>query len=149
MGEHDPRQQSHEEGATAMSARLDVIGLVVQDMARSLAFYRRLGLETPAGAEEEPHVEVRLPGGLRLAFDTEETIRSFDPDWTPPSGGDRMGLAFLMDTPAEVDQVYDELTSLGYKGYKKPWDADWGQRYAIILDPDGTGVSLFAANGAS
>jgi catechol 2,3-dioxygenase-like lactoylglutathione lyase family enzyme len=132
-----------------MPARLDVIGLVVNDMARSLAFYRQLGLKTPAGAEREPHVEVSLPGGLRLAFDTEETIRSFDPGWTPPSGGDRMGLAFLLETPAEVDQVYDELTSVGYEGYKEPWDAFWGQRYAIILDPDGIGVSLFAPNSAS
>ena len=99
-----------------MAARLDVIGLVVKDMARSLAFYRQLGLETPEEAEREPHVEVRLPGGLRLAFDTEETIRSFDPEWTPPTGGDRMGLAFLLEAPAEVDQVYDELTSLGYEG---------------------------------
>ena len=132
-----------------MPARLDVIGLVVADMARSLAFYRRLGLEVPGEAEHEPHVEVSLPGGLRLAFDTEETIRSFDPDWMPPSGGDRMGLAFLMETPAAVDQIYDELTSLGYEGYKKPWDAFWGQRYAIILDPDGIGVSLFAPNGAT
>jgi catechol 2,3-dioxygenase-like lactoylglutathione lyase family enzyme len=132
-----------------MPARLDVIGLVVKDMARSLAFYRRLGLEAPGEAEQEPHVEISLPGGLRLAFDTEETIRSFDPDWTPPSGGDRMGLAFLLETPAEVDRVYDELTSLGYEGYKQPWDAFWGQRYAIILDPDGIGVSLFAPNGAS
>ena len=132
-----------------MPARLDVIGLVVADMARSLTFYRRLGMQAPAEADQEPHVEVRLPGGLRLAFDTEETIRSFDPDWTPPSGGDRMGLAFLLETPAEVDQLYDELTSLGYEGYKQPWDAFWGQRYAIILDPDGLGVSLFAPNGAS
>ena len=102
-----------------MPARLDVIGLVVEDMARSLAFYRRLGLDAPAEADQEPHVEVSLPGGLRLAFDTEETIRSFDPEWTPPSGGDRMGLAFLLENPAEVDQIYAELTSLGYEGYKQ------------------------------
>jgi len=143
------KSSTEQEGATTMPARLDVIGLVVKDMARSLAFYRQLGLETPAEAEREPHVEVILPGGLRLAFDTEETIRSFDPEWTPPSGGDRMGLAFLLETPAEVDQVYDALTSLGYEGYKKPWDAFWGQRYAIILDPDGIGVSLFAPNSAT
>jgi catechol 2,3-dioxygenase-like lactoylglutathione lyase family enzyme len=132
-----------------MRARLDVIGLVVEDMARSLAFYRRLGLDAPAEADQEPHVEVSLPGGLRFAFDTVETIRSFDPEWAPPSGGDRMGLAFLLGTPAEVDQIYAELTSLGYEGYKQPWDAFWGQRYAIILDPDGVGVSLFARSSAS
>ena len=149
MDERDSLELLHEEGATTMPARLDVIGLVVKDMARSLAFYRQLGLETPEGAEREPHVEVSLPGGLRLAFDTEETICSFDPEWTPPTGGDRMGLAFLLETPAEVDQVYDELTSLGYEGYKEPWDAFWGQRYPVILDPDGIGVSLFAPNNAS
>jgi catechol 2,3-dioxygenase-like lactoylglutathione lyase family enzyme len=127
-----------------MSARLDLIGLVVADMARALAFYRRLGLELPPEADQQPHVEVELPGGLRLAWDTEETIRSFDPDWSPPSGGQRIGLAFRLDTPADVDRTYGELVSLGYEGYKQPWDAFWGQRYAVVHDPDGNGVDLFA-----
>jgi catechol 2,3-dioxygenase-like lactoylglutathione lyase family enzyme len=34
-----------------IDARLDVIGLVVADMAASLAFYRRLGLDIPADAD--------------------------------------------------------------------------------------------------
>jgi catechol 2,3-dioxygenase-like lactoylglutathione lyase family enzyme len=127
-----------------MSARLDLIGLVVADMARALAFYRRLGLELPPEADLQPHVEVGLPGGLRLAWDTEETIRSFDPDWSPPSGGQRIGLAFRLDTPADVDRTFGELVSLGYEGYKQPWDAFWGQRYAVVHDPDGNGVDLFA-----
>src|SRR5688572_6444715 len=89
-----------------MPARLDLIGIVVHDMAKSLAFYRRLGLDVPADADAEGHVETTLPGGLRLAWDTVETIKSFDPSWTPPSGGVRIGLAFLCDSPAEVDQTY-------------------------------------------
>jgi len=127
-----------------MQARLEVVELVVQDMARALAFYRRLGLELPPEADRESHVEAALPGGLRLAWDTIETIRSFDPDWTPPSGGHRMGLAFRLDTPAEVDRAYDELISLGYEGHKRPWDAFWGMRYAVVHDPDGNAVDLFA-----
>lgn len=47
----------------AMNARFDSIGLIVSDMAASLAFYRRLGLDIPAGADSEPHVEHTLPGG--------------------------------------------------------------------------------------
>jgi catechol 2,3-dioxygenase-like lactoylglutathione lyase family enzyme len=70
-----------------MNGRLDAIGMVVADMARSLAFYRRLGLDVPPDADGEPHVEYTLPGGLRLLWDTEETIRSFDPSWTAPRGG--------------------------------------------------------------
>jgi uncharacterized glyoxalase superfamily protein PhnB len=27
----------------------------------------------------------------------------------------------------------------------EPWDADWGQRYAQVKDPDGNSVDLFAA----
>jgi catechol 2,3-dioxygenase-like lactoylglutathione lyase family enzyme len=128
-----------------MQTRLDLIGIVVDDMARALAFYRKLGLEIPAEADSEPHVEVTLDGGMRLGWDTVETIRSFDPEWTPPSGGHRIGLSFLCDSPAEVDELYDALTADGYGSHKAPWDAFWGQRYAIVLDPDGNAVDLFAA----
>ena len=127
-----------------MHARLDQIGLVVEDMARSLAFYRRLGLELPAEADGEPHVELPLPGGLHLAWDTVETIRSFDPDWAPPSGGHAIGLAFACDGPADVDRVHDELIGAGHQSHHEPWDAFWGQRFASVRDPDGNSVDLFA-----
>jgi catechol 2,3-dioxygenase-like lactoylglutathione lyase family enzyme len=129
-----------------MTARLDVVGLVVDDMARSLAFYRRLGFDLPPEADGEPHVEATLPSGLRVAWDTVATIRSFDPGWTPPSGGHRIGLAFLCGSAAAVDATHRELTEAGYRGHLEPWDAFWGQRYAIVLDPDGNSVDLFAAN---
>jgi catechol 2,3-dioxygenase-like lactoylglutathione lyase family enzyme len=127
-----------------MTPRFDLIGLVVQDLAASLAFYRRLGLDIPVGAESEPHVEAVLPGGLRIAFDTEEVIRSFNPDWSPTPGPGRIGLACRCDSPQEVDTVYAELVDAGYQGHLKPWDAVWGQRYASVFDPDGNGVDLFA-----
>jgi catechol 2,3-dioxygenase-like lactoylglutathione lyase family enzyme len=131
-----------------MTPRFDLIGLVVSDLAASLAFYRRLGLDLPAGAESQPHVETTLPGGLRLAWDTEDTIRSFNPAWQPPSGSARVALAFRCEDAAEVDLVYADLVEDGgYEGVSKPWDAVWGQRYAVVHDPDGNGVDLFAPLG--
>ncbi|MFI8189984.1 VOC family protein [Streptomyces sp. NPDC085946] len=127
-----------------MTARFDAIGLVVSDMAASVAFYRRLGLPFPAGSEHAPHAEAGLPGGLRLLLDTEETVRSFHPGWRPPSGGGRASLALRCEGPAEVDALYEELVGAGYHGELKPWDAFWGQRYATVHDPDGNGVDLFA-----
>jgi catechol 2,3-dioxygenase-like lactoylglutathione lyase family enzyme len=127
-----------------MTARLDAIGLVVADMARALAFYRRLGLEIPAEADTEDHAEATLPGGLRLMWDTEEGVRSFDPTWTAPSGSPRMGLAFACDDAADVDRVYANLIGGGYASHREPWDAVWGQRYATVGDPDGNAVDLFA-----
>lgn len=126
-----------------MPPRLDMIGLVVEDLAASLAFYRRLGLDLPADAENEPHVEATLPGGLRIAFDPVSTITSFDPSWAP-SGSPRVALAFLVGDPAEVDTLHDELVADGATSHLAPFDAPWGQRYATLHDPDGNAVDLFA-----
>jgi catechol 2,3-dioxygenase-like lactoylglutathione lyase family enzyme len=127
-----------------MPPSLNLVGLVVADMAAALAFYRHLGLEIPAAADAEPHVEVTLPGGLRLAWDTTDTIRSFDPGWSPPTGSPRVSLAFACADPGEVDSTFAALVAAGYEGHKQPWDAFWGQRYAIVHDPDGNSVDLFA-----
>jgi catechol 2,3-dioxygenase-like lactoylglutathione lyase family enzyme len=127
-----------------MTPRFDLIGLVVTDMARALAFYRRLGLPIPDGAEREPHVEIEVPGGFRVAWDTAEVIRSFDPSWEPSSGRHGFTPAFGFEAPAEVDAAHDELVGAGYASHAAPWDAFWGQRYAIVLDPDGNAVDLFA-----
>ncbi len=128
-----------------MKLRIAVIELVVADMATTLAFYRRLGLDIPDTADDEPHVEVELVGGLRLAWDTEDTLRSFDPEWSPPTGlGHRAALGFACESPTEVDAAWVELTGAGYQGHLEPWDAFWGMRYAVVRDPDGRPVDLFA-----
>jgi len=127
-----------------MTPRFGVVGLVVADMSRSLAFYRRLGLDLPSEAESQPHVQASLPGDLSIAWDTVDTIKSFDPSWTPPSGGHGVGLAFACDSPAEVDSTYADLVAAGYEGHLEPWDAFWGMRYAVVHDPDGHSVDLYA-----
>jgi len=127
-----------------MTPQLDFFGIVVSDMARSVAFYRRLGLDFPEGAENEQHVEAPLPGGMRYALDTEDVIRGFDPDWKRPTDGHAAGGAFRCDSPQEVDRVYGELLEAGATPHKEPWDAFWGQRYAQLEDPDGTVVDLYA-----
>lgn len=127
-----------------MSPQLDFFGIVVSDMARSVAFYRRLGLEFPEGAENEGHVEAPLPGGMRYALDTEEVVRSFDPEWRRPTDGHATGGAFRCESREEVDRVYRELLAAGATPHKEPWDAFWGQRYAQLRDPDGTLIDLYA-----
>jgi uncharacterized glyoxalase superfamily protein PhnB len=128
-----------------VSPQLDAFGIVVSDMARSVAFYRRLGLDFPAGAENEPHAEATLPGGVRYMLDTEETMRGFDPEWKRPSDGHMVGGAFRCESPEEVDRVYQELLGAGATSHKEPWDAFWGQRYAQLKDPDGTVIDLYAS----
>lgn len=121
----------------------DMIGYVANDMAKTLAFYRTLGLDIPTGNENEPFVEIITPNGYRLSWNSLEMVKEIDPDWKEPVG-QRIGIAFLCDSVAEVDTTYQRLVGAGYRGYKEPWDAFWGQRYAQVEDPDGNTVDLFA-----
>jgi catechol 2,3-dioxygenase-like lactoylglutathione lyase family enzyme len=130
-----------------MSPRFHSIGIVARDLPATLAFYRRLGLDIPAEADAEDHVEVALPGGLRLLLDPPSTIASFDPSFDPEGDLSGSSFAFACDDPAEVDRVHADLVAAGYHSHLDPFDAFWGQRYATIADPDGNHVDLFAALG--
>ena len=122
-------------------ADLNAIGIVAADTARSIAFYRLLGVDFPE--DGEGHIEATLPNGLRLMLDAEEVVLSFRPDWTRETGN-QLALAFECATPAEVDETYEQVTAAGFQAEKEPWDAFWGQRYAQLRDPDGVPVDLFA-----
>jgi hypothetical protein len=77
--------------------------------------------------------------------DTEESLKEFVPGYEASApGSQRIGIAFLADCPAEVDALYDGLVSHGHEGESEPWDAVWGQRYAVVKDPDGNAIDLFA-----
>jgi hypothetical protein len=47
-----------------MALDLSLLGLVVNDTARSLTFYRRLGVAIPQRSDDETHVQVQM--GSRL-----------------------------------------------------------------------------------
>jgi uncharacterized glyoxalase superfamily protein PhnB len=119
-----------------------VVEIVAKDLHRSLEFYRLLGLPVPD--PDGPHVEVELPGGNKLAFDTEEVIAGMHPGWTPPASAGRVAIAFGLASASEVDALFERLTAAGHSGTLKPFDAPWGMRYATVEDPDGTSVDLFA-----
>jgi catechol 2,3-dioxygenase-like lactoylglutathione lyase family enzyme len=123
--------------------RLNALGIVTSDMARSIAFYRLLGLDVP-DTPNEGHLDTFLPNGVRFMLDSEDTVRSFRPDWTRETGN-QVGLAFECESAAEVDDLYARIVDAGFDGEKAPWDAFWGQRYAQTRDPDGVPVDLYAS----
>ena len=70
-------------------------------------------------------------------------MESIHPAWSEPIGH-RMVLAFKCTSPAEVDELFERVVKAGHRYHKAPWDAFWGQRYAVVIDPDGNLVDLFA-----
>ena len=126
-----------------MAVQLSMIGLIVEDMGRSLAFYRRLGLDIPAGEDDRAHVEVKMGGGLTLFWDT-TFARTYDPDRELPAGGYRMVLEFFLAGREAIDAMYAEMTGGGYRGHRAPFETSFGAYMAMVDDPDGNTVLITA-----
>ena len=127
-----------------MTPRPAVVELVVADMAATLALLPPPGPRRPTRGRRRSRTSRSTSAGCASPSTPTTTIRSFDPGWTPPRGGHRAALAFACDSPAEVDAAWADLTAAGHEGHLEPWDAFWGMRYAVVHDPDGTPVDLFA-----
>ena len=122
---------------------LDCIGVVSADLARSVAFYRLLGFAFPEHGPGDKHLEaITPPGGVRLMLDRADLARELIGADPRPANSSAFGV--LCDGPAEVDAVAAAVASAGFEVAAAPWDAFWGQRYATVVDPDGTRVDVFA-----
>lgn len=125
-----------------MTVQLSMLGLMVRDMAASLAFYRLIGLDIPEGAEGQRFVMHRMESGVTLFWDTFFADK-YDPARTWPSGGYQMMLEFFLESNEAVDAKYAELTGLGYHGRSAPVQTT-GPYAAMVDDPDGNVVLLTA-----
>lgn len=121
----------------------EAIGIVVSNMPKSIAFYELFGLKFTGYGDEGDHFEAKLPSGMLLMLDTESLVKQIHPDLEFGQGG-RMSLAYAVETPAKVDELFKTVIENGGSVEREPFDAFWGQRYATVKDPDGNCVSIYA-----
>ena len=117
-----------------------MVVLEVHDMSRSIAFYRRLGLELPDAVPDRPFVIHRMPSGVSLPL-TSGFVSRYDPSWTRPAAGYQQMLEFYVGDDESVDQKWSELTEAGYHGRMSPAQTV-GPYAAMVDDPDGNVILL-------
>lgn len=127
-----------------MSLDIYMIGLIVQDMSKSLEFYRRLGVAIPEGAETRTHVQIKM-GAMTFFLDCKPEL--WDPEMvrkpaSPTSSSYNSVLEFYLKSSDAVDAKYAELTGYGYQGVRAPYNNNFGMRFALINDPDGNTLLL-------
>ena len=129
---------------------LDQLNLVVADMARSIDFYRAIGLEIPDDTLWRTqtgvhHVEIKMPNGFELALDSQALAAVYNAGWQEPrGGGDQTVMSFRFADAKGVDGVFKRVIALGHGSSQPPYYTFWGSRYAIVVDPDGNHVGLMS-----
>ncbi|MEY2469286.1 MAG: hypothetical protein QOF21_1984 [Actinomycetota bacterium] len=135
---------------TVPRARFGGIDVVTKDMAKSVDFYRAMGIDIPdekiwSDDNGPQHVDLALVGDIGFDIDTESMTTGYSPAWAESAAkGAASMLSFRVDTREDVDALHDHMVSLGHPSHLAPWDAFWGARFAIIVDPDGNHVSIMS-----
>lgn len=126
-----------------MSLELYMVGVIVEDMQRSVEFYRRLGVDIAEGSESKQHVEVKM-SGLTFFLSTKQVNARWDPARTDASGGYRIILEFYLKTREAVDAKYAEMMDYGYASHVAPFETPFNTYFAMVDDPDGNTILLSA-----
>ena len=125
-----------------MKAQISVLTLGVDDLERSLAFYRDgLGLPTPGivGTEFEDGAVVffKLNQGLTLALYPRESLaKDAQIPVSPPSPSD-LSIGHLVGSQDEVDEVIGQAETAGAVVADPARARFWGGYSGYFRDPDG------------
>lgn len=125
-----------------MNPKITVITLGVDDLERSLVFYRDgLGFPTDGiiGQEFEfgAVVFIQLQPGLRLALWPRKSIAHDTGLKLFPASATEMTIGHNVANKAEVDSVMAQATSAGAVIVKPAHDTFWGGYSGYFQDPDG------------
>ena len=112
-----------------MITGISAVTLTTHDMARAVGFYRLLGFEMLYGGGDAAFTSFKAGGGfLNLIAEPAERRWSW---W---------GRVIFYDS--DVDALHARLVAAGYRTDTAPRDAEWGERFFHVTDPDGHELSF-------
>jgi catechol 2,3-dioxygenase-like lactoylglutathione lyase family enzyme len=108
-------------------SHISAVTLAVLDMAESVTFYRRVGLDVSYGGPDAPFTTMR-------AGQSVINLRQ-----APASAGNPWNRVILR--VRGVDALHRDLVEKGLAP-TAPKDAEWGERYFELSDPQGVVISF-------
>lgn len=123
--------------------RLDGFGIMVDDMAEMIGFYRDiLGFEIKED-ETTSNVFLQKDGTLFLLFrkaDFEKMTESKFAYCTGVNG--HFEIALSVDDYGQVDETFDKVVAAGAQSIMEPTTEPWGQRTCYVADPEGNLIEI-------
>ena len=108
---------------------ISAVTLGTHEMPRAVRFYRALGFEVLHGGEERSFTSFRA-GTSYLNLIAQ------------PAEGRWSWWGRVIFYVADVDALYDRALAAGYQPAIVPHDAEWGERFFHLIDPDGHELSF-------
>jgi catechol 2,3-dioxygenase-like lactoylglutathione lyase family enzyme len=121
-------------GGSQMEQRVSLITIGVADVARSRAFYERLGWRSGA-APGDDLVFFQALGMVVALWSRDELVKDMGLSEPPAPGA--VGLAYNVASQAEVDAVIEEARAAGAAITREPAETFWGGYSSVFIDPDG------------
>jgi uncharacterized glyoxalase superfamily protein PhnB len=120
------------------------IAIIAQKFNETVAFYQLLGLDIPHIFREPADTRHALVnnGATDLSLDNDALARLYDAQWRAAEPGRSVLLIAQCGTREEVDTIYQRMIAAGYASAQVPYDAFWGSRFAIVVDPEGNPTGL-------
>jgi catechol 2,3-dioxygenase-like lactoylglutathione lyase family enzyme len=116
-------------GGDIVIEAISAVTLATHDMPRAVRFYVSLGFEIAHGGEIAPFTSFRAGSGyLNLIAQPAEKQWSW---WGRT-------IFYVSD----VDALYEIARAAGHTPSTEPRDAEWGERYFHLTDPDGHELSF-------
>lgn len=127
--------------------RLDGFGIMVDDMAVMVRFYRDvLGFEIKED-ENASNVFLEKDGTLFLLYRKSDFEKMTDRKFAYCHGiNGHFEIALSVGNYAAVDKAYADVTAAGAEGILEPTTEPWGQRTCYIADPEGNLVEIGSFN---
>jgi len=112
-----------------MIESISAVTLATRDMRRAVRFYRMLGFQSVYGGEDAAFTSFRAgPNFLNLIAQPAERHWSW---W-----------GRLIFYESDVDALYARVLAAGCRPDAAPRDAEWGERFFHLTDPDGHELSF-------
>ena len=127
--------------------KLDGFGLLVNDMATMVRFYRDvLGFEIKE-SEDTVNVYLIKDGTLFMLYERKNFEKMTNRKYEYLKGlNGHFEIALYVDTYEEVDKQFKEITSKGATPVLEPTTEPWGQRTCYIADPEGNLIEIGSFN---
>ena len=86
--------------------------------------------------------EIRFDG-LSVELDESSSVRFWN-SRSPAQDAAATVLSIHLPGRDDVDAVWSRMTGLGHESRQRPFDAFFGSRFAVLVDPDGHQIGLIS-----